>query len=38
LKEALKPVAKETREKLMDILTDEQKEQVKKNCEKKASK
>jgi Spy/CpxP family protein refolding chaperone len=38
MKDAMKPVDKEIREKLMDILTDEQKAQVKKNCEKKACK
>jgi Spy/CpxP family protein refolding chaperone len=38
MKDAMKPVAKEIRDKLMAILTPEQKEQLKQKCEKKACK
>ncbi len=38
MKEVVKPLNKEVRQKLMAILTPEQQAQVKQNCEKKASK
>jgi Spy/CpxP family protein refolding chaperone len=38
MKEAVKPLNKEFKDKLLAILTPEQKDQVKQNCEKKASK
>jgi len=38
MKEAVKPLNKEIKDKLLAILTPEQKDQLKQNCEKKASK